>query len=101
MTIFTQIKSYLYTVFSILFIALLAALKWYKSSSEEKAEKIQELKKHLEVSKKLNDENMKVREFNARQELKKDQEDAKIAKHNKEAEDAKKHIDDSIDSITI
>lgn len=101
MNIFTSIKSTIYTIGAVLFIAFLAWVKWLKSSNEEKAEKIQELKKHLEVSKELNDENMKVREFNARQKLRKEQEDSKIAKHNKEVEDAKKHIDDTIDTLTV
>lgn len=98
---FSGLKAKLYAFVGVLFIALLAVIKWQNSSRKEKDEKISELKTHIKVAKKLSDENMKVKEFNARQELKKQEEDKKIAKHNKEVEDAKEHIDSTIDTITI
>lgn len=89
MNLFAGLKAKIYAGVAMLFIGLLAVLKWYRSTNQEKAEKIVELKKQIEVGKRLNDENMKVKEFNARQELKKEEMDKEIKKHNNEVKDEK------------
>jgi len=100
-SLFKGFKTKIYALIGVIFIGLLAALKWKNSSIKEKEEKIVELKNHIKVSKKLADENMKVKEFNARQELKKEQIDADIKEHNKKVEKDVKDTTPSNRTITI
>jgi len=62
-SLFTSLKTKIYAAISLLFIALLAIIKWKSATNTHKDEKIKKLKKEVEIAKKVGANEKELADF--------------------------------------